>query len=160
MYSLCCDSGSVRCTKGFPFWHGWVFLFVCPLLHIVGCPIHNKAVIFFLRRIGRTGTTWLSLPCLQTVALFHCRFCFFQNRSWDNTVWSLPAGASMKMFNFERKYSPWSRHMICTGKTKLTYEKCLLPSDIEVLLLFEIRIALETRKAKSSRATSFTSQFN
>lgn len=47
MYSLCCDNGSVRCTKGFLFWHGWVFLFVYLFFHIIGCLIHNKAVIFF-----------------------------------------------------------------------------------------------------------------
>ena len=31
--------------------------------------------------------------------------------------------ASMKMFNFERKYSPGYRYMICIGKTKSTSKK-------------------------------------
>ena len=34
--------------------------------------------------------------------------------------------ASMKMSNFERKYSPEYRHIICIGKTKSTSEKGLL----------------------------------
>ena len=34
--------------------------------------------------------------------------------------------ASMKMSNFEIKYSPEYRHMICIGKTKSTSEKGLL----------------------------------
>ena len=34
--------------------------------------------------------------------------------------------ASMKMSNFERKYCPEYRHMICIGKTKSTSEKGLL----------------------------------
>ena len=34
----------------------------------------------------------------------------------------------MTMSNFERKYSPGYRHMICTGQTKSTSEKGLLSS--------------------------------
>ena len=34
--------------------------------------------------------------------------------------------ARMKMSNFERKYSPGYRHVICIGKTKSKSQNCLL----------------------------------
>ena len=39
--------------------------------------------------------------------------------------WKIVNGASVKMFNFEKKKknSPGYRHMICIGKTKSTSEK-------------------------------------
>ena len=39
---------------------------------------------------------------------------------------------SMKMTHFERKYSPWYRHMICIGENKIDSEKGVL----ETLCLF------------------------
>ena len=78
MYSLCCDNGSMRCTKGFPFWHCRVFLFVCLFLHIIGCLIYNKAVIFFWEGLVVLAQLDYHFHSPQTADLFHCRFCFFK----------------------------------------------------------------------------------
>lgn len=57
--------------------------------------------------------------------LFTCRFCFLDTdhvttpRRFEPSSCSLKRQrARMKTSNFERKYSPWYRDMICTGNTK------------------------------------------
>ena len=39
----------------------------------------------------------------------------------------------MKMSNFDRKYSPGNRHMICIGKTKTTSEKGLFNDCVNTM---------------------------
>jgi len=72
--------------------------------------------------------------------VFACRFC------WPNAdhvtilrrfepllfSWKRPVCASIKMCNFERRYSPGYCHVTCIGKTKSMSEKDLLacPDDI------------------------------
>ena len=70
-----------------------------------------------------------SLGYLQ-YTFFACRFCFTNTdhvkipRRFELLLCSLKRPrASMKMYNFERKYYPGYRHMICFGKTKSTSEK-------------------------------------
>ena len=44
--------------------------------------------------------------------------------------------ANIKMSNFERKYSPGYRHMICTGKTTPRSKKGVFPFRNEITSLY------------------------
>ena len=73
----------------------------------------------------------------------------------------------MKMFNFERKYSPGYRHMICIGKTKSTSEKGLLETgkdevnnkDNTTNLKFIGRVREKVRAARAARTLEFRAVF-
>ena len=57
----------------------WLSVFVClSVSSHYWLPHTQKGSHFFVRRIGRTSTNWLSFPFPQTADLFHCQFCFFK----------------------------------------------------------------------------------
>ena len=155
MYSLCCDNGSMKCTKGFPFWHGWVFLFVYLFLHIIGCLIHNKAVIFFWEGLVTPAQLDYHFHSPKQHTFFTVDFAFSKQIMGQFLGFNLACRCEYENVQLGKKILTLVSSHDLYWDNKIDKRKRslnILPSDFEVLLLFEIRIALEKRLRRRALA--------